>query len=451
VAGPVDSVSAPAEWKPRVQTSANEWADPLDVRAVPTAASEPVLVDVDPLIVVQVATEAANWILYRALTTVEEPIEKALGPFVDELRKGTLYDEAGTTTEDGWKAIYDLTVKLFTLCGGGGGGGGGGSGEGEGDGDGRDGQSNDEDGGNGEDQASGCLLDDVQSDPTRAKLSQLLPSMRPTTDSNVTEKQREALAKMLQDPHIAKFLDLIGRISHKAWLPAQVPSPLSFGGVVDVELGANVARLLSSEVMRFGVPALSGMAYLDLLNRRLLQTAMRGTEPQGRGDLLVGLDMSGSMVSGVHEFQATRFDVARALALAVVRIADVQNRKVRIVGFNAGVLFDQRAHDPTTRAALMLTLAHRSPDGSTDFDPPVEALLDKPPGNADLLMITDGAATLGGTALAKLIKAKAGGLRLFTLFIGVAPNGVLQGHSILGLPLRSEADLRTLGDALAGH
>lgn len=352
-----------------------------------------------------------------------------------------------------------------------GGGGGGGGSEGEGGEDEEESSEGEEgEGEEGEEEGDVELVDllgdrtdpeDPQTKRDRETLTRLLPNQRHYGTSGQdpsipTEKLKQLADRFGNDPHWARFLDLIGRISSDAWSPpARVPTAAR-ENIRDLELGDDPSKLIITELLRFGVEDLMGAAYVDFLERRMLQIATEGSEPSGRGPILVAVDMSISMNEKskirIPGQAVSLLDLALVLTMGLVRVSDVQKRKVFVVGFSDGIVFQRAIHTPAQCVDAMLYLSSGlGTVGGTHFDPPLEALLEqskKYPGG-DMLFITDGAAHISPPVQDRVMAARRRGLRLFSLLLCKINSTPLRELSDRTVTLTSEKDLLELGSAIA--
>ncbi len=329
--------------------------------------------------------------------------------------------------------------------------------EGEGEGEGE------EDEGEGEDEepadAKAFEVDQKPNHKNAETLSKLLPSQRhhgtSAEDPTVSKAKLDQLAAMFNGS-LRSYLDLIGRMSSSAWSPPSRTPSAAREDVRGVELGQDVGRLLGSEYIRFMDPRLAPLAYIDWAQKRLLQIEMEGDEPRGRGPILVAIDVSPSMEDpcpGALRLPpgTTLLRLAAIITVALIRIADVQKRPVFVLGFDKDVLWERYARNPSEALDTMLYLAGGLSIGNgTKFDPPLKRLIQESRKfeGGDILFITDGQDTVGTQVAADLQQRRKQGLRLFTLLLA-ASHSDLNAFSDLSVPLREEADLKTLGEKIA--
>ncbi len=229
-------------------------------------------------------------------------------------------------------------------------------------------------------------------------LAKILPSLRHGPDdpeSFVDPDKLEELARLFQQqPEWKKLLDLVGRLSESAWSPpARVPSKAR-EDVLDLELGDDPSRILTTELAKFSVPELAALAWVDLAERRMKQVLYEGDEPRTNGPILVAVDVSPSMddPSGLG---MSRKKLAMVLLISLVRIADVQKRRVFFCGFASRILWSMTVKTPAEAVDANLFLLRGPPVGQgTSFNEPLQLLCSEaktdPRGGADMLLITDG-------------------------------------------------------------
>jgi uncharacterized protein with von Willebrand factor type A (vWA) domain len=186
--------------------------------------------------------------------------------------------------------------------------------------------------------------------------------------------------------------------------------------ICDIERGADLGRLLPTELARLNLPRLKLALLRDLHERSAMQYALRGPEKMGKGPLVVCLDRSGSMDGPRDEWSA-------AAALALLEVAQRERRPFAVIAFDSGVTLRVvvTVGQALPEDALMLRCS-----GGTNIDAAIAAALDvirmESPvlKRADIVIITDGYSE----------PAKAAELREQAKLLGV---------SILGLAIGVEA------------
>jgi uncharacterized protein with von Willebrand factor type A (vWA) domain len=176
--------------------------------------------------------------------------------------------------------------------------------------------------------------------------------------------------------------------------------------------GAELGRLLPSELLALRHAGLRRDFLRRFLEKELLEYDLRGDDRHGRGPLVVCLDGSGSM-SGPRELWA------KAVALALFDIARGQGRRAHAIVFS-GTETALSAFDLTSKRAPggkrplnlseVVRLAECFPGGGTDFQKPLAAALSavktSPLRGADIVFITDGEAKLEDGFVAEVEQEK---------------------------------------------
>jgi len=224
------------------------------------------------------------------------------------------------------------------------------------------------------------------------------------------------LGRLRKDPRLRRIAELAGRF--KRILAEKRRQRVHHGAdeVVDVEQGAELARLLPSELARIRHPRLRLAFLRDFVEKQCLQYRMAGVEMLGKGPLVVCLDKSGSM-AGSKDVWAT------AVALALLDVAQREKRPFGLICFNGGVTFEAsvRAGEQLSQEALFVSCA-----GGTDIDGAVARALDlveagsRGMRRADVVLVTDGISD-GSAAAALRVRASALGVTILGFGIDVSP------------------------------
>jgi len=156
--------------------------------------------------------------------------------------------------------------------------------------------------------------------------------------------------------------------------------------VYDVELGADLSKLLPSELQHLGQP--TEVLLLDnLVNSKCLQYKMRGSSEAGRGPLVICLDESSSMHEGRRAW-------SKAAAIALTRVAWEDDRKVSVIHYSVSVRI--RELETGDQAALLAVIRNWL-DGGTQISlalenaaSEVERLQGQGDKGADVVLISDG-------------------------------------------------------------
>jgi len=195
--------------------------------------------------------------------------------------------------------------------------------------------------------------------------------------------------KVAGSPKLRKIIEMAGRLRAIARAKKSARSEYARSELAGVEPTGDVARLLPTELGAF----VNASRKLDLLRRVTERNAMgyklRGREKLGKGPIIVGLDVSGSME------QNNKDAWAKAVSLAALDIARRENRPFGVLLFNGAVVGSLYCDDPNkVPQADLLKLLSIEPHGGTNFDIPILACLDMVEQHptfkkADVLLVTD--------------------------------------------------------------
>ena len=182
--------------------------------------------------------------------------------------------------------------------------------------------------------------------------------------------------------------------------------------VYNVEMGNDLSRILPSELVKIKHRVLKRDFFKKLVNKELLQYRLRGKNKHEKGDIVVCVDVSGSMSRELPvpdknvPVGVTRSVYAKALAIATLEIAVRENRAYKLIMFESRVrdIFEfDRNHKPTVDD--IIKIASIGYGGGTDFQDPLSKAIaaDK---KRDVLFITDGECAVKDDFLAKFNKTK---------------------------------------------
>jgi uncharacterized protein with von Willebrand factor type A (vWA) domain len=257
----------------------------------------------------------------------------------------------------------------------------------------------------------------------------------------VPPAERLALAAAIAESEkLRRIARLAGRFKNLALAAQAAKVPTGVGEIYGVELGNALGRVLPLELVK----ARHRVLRLDFLRRfgqaQLLQYRLRERERAAMGPIVAVWDESASM-SGQKEVWA------KAVALAILAIAQRQRRPWAGVGFSAGHVDPVKHPQGLDRAVRvvafprphlqvkpsdLVTLAKHFFRGGTDFelalDAAREVIGEQAYRRADIIFITDGIARLSDEYLAGLLRWKEHtGARIFTVLVDVGqatPEGI---------------------------
>lgn len=141
---------------------------------------------------------------------------------------------------------------------------------------------------------------------------------------------RRLSQRLKRDERLARIALLSGKFKRIAAQKQKSRVKHGADEVSDVELGSNLSRVLPSELVKLSHPLLRKAFLSSLLEGKVMQYRLSGTDSLGRGPLVCCLDKSGSM-SGAADVWAT------AVALALLDVAQRQRRPFALLAFDGDV------------------------------------------------------------------------------------------------------------------
>jgi Mg-chelatase subunit ChlD len=195
-----------------------------------------------------------------------------------------------------------------------------------------------------------------------------------------------ALLTLLRSaPQVKRIAEMAGRMKRIAENKRRTKTTHGVDEVTDIEQGANLARVLPSEMVKLTNPLLRRVFLRDLKDRNLMQYRLEGKEPKGKGPMVVLTDKSASM-------QGSKDEWATALSLALMNEAQRDGRTFAFLPFDTHVIQTLIIKAGTTlpESALLIPA-----NGGTDIAAGLRSALDvirteAALGKADVILITDG-------------------------------------------------------------
>ncbi|WP_067665626.1 vWA domain-containing protein [Nocardia miyunensis] len=252
-------------------------------------------------------------------------------------------------------------------------------------------------------------------------------------------RERTALAQRLRSGRLGEFADLIGRFRVMA---AGISARRSSHGrdeVIGVTLGADLSRLIPSELAAIGVPALRAVFAAKYAEQQLAMYQTVGPKPENRGAIIACIDCSPSMRQrhpGPGGREVTREAWAKACGLALLDQARRQHRDFVAIMFAATDDVSVYRFPATDEPLLdqVLAFADHPTGHGTDFRAPLEQAADILAGQynhdgaakGDIVLITDGEDHLADAWLSRWRDRKARlGFRTFAIAIDTTPTDTL--------------------------
>jgi uncharacterized protein with von Willebrand factor type A (vWA) domain len=150
----------------------------------------------------------------------------------------------------------------------------------------------------------------------------------------LTLKERVKLAATVEkSAKLKQVAELCGRLTRIALECQKVRVLHPPDEVVGITIGDDLSKLLPQELVLLTDPDLELLFYQRYLEKSLMQIDMRGSEKQGRGDLIVSVDSSGSMAWTLGTASYSKEAWAKAVALALLAIARKQKRNLVMIHY----------------------------------------------------------------------------------------------------------------------
>jgi uncharacterized protein with von Willebrand factor type A (vWA) domain len=214
--------------------------------------------------------------------------------------------------------------------------------------------------------------------------------------------------RLARNRKLGELARLVGRFKQDARALRRKTLDRGVAEAYDIERGADLGRLIPSELLALHHPQLRADFQRRLLEGAVLQYRLRDDEQKGKGPMVVCIDVSSSM-------QGDKELWAKAVSLTLMDIARRQRRLFRAVLFSSGPesmkvidLNRERRYQP--ELPKVIELAEYFPGGGTDFQAPIDAAIelisDKKLKRGDIVVITDGECQVAPEWLAELKRRK---------------------------------------------
>lgn len=248
-------------------------------------------------------------------------------------------------------------------------------------------------------------------------------------DGNADIKLLAEVIKMCGQGHqgqmLRNILQMSGKLRPIAERVQNTKTQLAQREIVGVTKGQTLKRLLPMEVVK--MKQSPTMFAKDYLNENLSHYEMGGKERMGRGPIVLCLDISGSTMGSVIEWE-------KAIAFVLMEIAAKEKRCFHLIEFTdyveQSVSFKPVNRYSATKKrqqklGLIKALTKYGSSGGTSFSRPLSEALNvikrkSKLKEADIIFITDGEGSAKPSIVNRLNEAKAKtGLRIHSIAIGV--------------------------------
>lgn len=283
--------------------------------------------------------------------------------------------------------------------------------------------------------------------------------LSPGSVRKVEPRVRIELAKKLRSRQFRRMAEVIGRMQSIAFAAQTQRSDYSMEEVYELEQGADLGRLVPTELLALNNDLLIYDFLHRFVERSLTQYALHGDETVNRGGIITLMDSSSSM-------HGERACWSKAISLALLKIAKMQKRPFIAIEFaGPGQLIEYRFE--TTKDELVLERRHKGKSiftygaeaviafaedglgGGTCFMTPFSRALDLMSDEhsttgavkADIVFLTDGQAGVSEDFLARFQSERE---RLGFKVFGIAIGGSTDSEPINTLCNGQVADFRRL-------
>jgi uncharacterized protein with von Willebrand factor type A (vWA) domain len=266
-------------------------------------------------------------------------------------------------------------------------------------------------------------------------------------------EERLEMARRFRNERFRRIAQLFGPLKRMAFAEQKRRAKHSNEELYSIETGADLYRMLPSELLALGDPDLEVDFLRRFMERELVQYKVKGVEALAQGGIIWVEDGSGSM-AGDREIWA------KAVGLTLLHIAQQQKRSFYGLHFGAAgelATFDFR--DPNTiDLDMVVAFAEVFFSGGTDFVTPLSHAVDllreefdtKGSVSADIVFCTDGQCGVSESWLNDFKEEQERlDFRTYGIVIGGEPeseplNTICDGRVLTVADLRSGEDLRTL-------
>lgn len=231
--------------------------------------------------------------------------------------------------------------------------------------------------------------------------------IEPGGDNRVSvDDCKAALERIRASSELKQLSQLLGRFRSIAKTNLKQKSKGEGGVLKDVKTGNDIIRMLPSEKGLMGSKATKSLFRKRYVEKQCLQYEVENRKRKGMGPMVIMVDKSGSM-------DGERISWAKAVALALLEVANTQKRNAYICYFDTEITkkrrwcFEKGVISPKD----IIDVAEVGTGGGTNFEVPVfEAMSiiskEKNFKKADITFITDGDCSLSKAQEEELIQQK---------------------------------------------
>jgi uncharacterized protein with von Willebrand factor type A (vWA) domain len=155
-------------------------------------------------------------------------------------------------------------------------------------------------------------------------------------NGGMTLKEKMSLAaKVGKSERLKQIAELTGRMTRIALATQKSKIKHPPDEITGVTIGKDLGKTLPVEMAQLADPDLEIFFFKKYAEGQLMEIEMVGSEKQGRGPLIIALDSSGSMSSGLGG-QVSKEAWSKAVTIALLAIAKKQKRDFAVIHFSHG-------------------------------------------------------------------------------------------------------------------
>lgn len=216
----------------------------------------------------------------------------------------------------------------------------------------------------------------------------------PGSFSKLNLGDKVKIAKRIEESKLLKEVaKLAGRFKRIAFRKQSTKISKGVSELKTIELGADIERIVPSELMFLGHPELKLDLFRRLMERNVIQYKLDSREKLGRGPMIVCIDTSGSM-HGTNEYWS------KAVGLALSSIAFKEKRSIVYIFFGSGRIEEKNVHEidcnlpELAKIELAMEALTSFTSGGTNFENPLtracKFIEQSKYNRADIVFISDG-------------------------------------------------------------
>ena len=249
--------------------------------------------------------------------------------------------------------------------------------------------------------------------------------------NSLSTREKLVIAQQVgRSPKLRQIAAICGRFTRIALQQQKTRIKHPPDEITSITAGANIERLLPSEIALLADPDLEDLFYLKFAEHNLMQYDLIGHEPEGQGPIIIAIDESGSMMTDYGGMTGEVW--SKAVMLALLSIARLQKRDLAVLHFSGpdDLRLDQFPKGEATPAEV-IACASFFFNGGTVFEPWMEKALELVDGSqfekADVICVSDGITSISPETKTKWAKIREDrGMRAYGVLIGTN-----QGEALL--------------------